>query len=107
VTICVISDPLRDICAFVIASPALDCAPVMGGSRAYTAITKLLENPDVSEKTTEAIAGHVSHRMKKRYSHVRIEVRCAAIQAMSNPNRGPYGASQPRHPHDARHGIER
>jgi integrase len=59
------------------------------GLRAYdlrhTAITKLLENPEVSEETAEAIAGHVSHRMKKRYSHVRIEVRRAAVQSMSNP----------------------
>ena len=37
----------------------------------------------------EAIAGHVSHRMKKRYSHVRIEVRRAAVQAMSNPIAAP------------------
>jgi integrase len=55
----------------------------------HTAITKLLENPDVSEETTEAIAGHISHRMKKRYSHVRIEVRRAAVQAMSNPIAAP------------------
>jgi integrase len=55
----------------------------------HTAITKLLENPEVSEETAEAIAGHVSHRMKKRYSHVRIEVRRAAIQAMSNPIAAP------------------
>jgi hypothetical protein len=55
----------------------------------HTAITKLLENPEVSEETAEAIAGHVSHRMKKRYSHVRIEVRRAAVQAMSNPIAAP------------------
>jgi integrase len=55
----------------------------------HTAITKLLENPEVSEETAEAIAGHVSHRMKKRYSHVRIEVRRAAIRVMSNPIAAP------------------
>ncbi len=32
----------------------------------HHAITKLLENPDVSDETVEAIAGHVSERMKKR-----------------------------------------
>ena len=53
---------------------------------AYTfrhhAITKLLENPDVSEETAEAIAGHISHRMKKRYSHTRIEVKRSAVEAL-------------------------
>jgi len=39
----------------------------------------------VSEETTEAIAGHISHRMKKRYSHVRIEVMRAAVRAMASP----------------------
>ena len=45
-------------------------------------ITKLLENPDVSEETAEAIAGHISHRMKKRYSHTRIEVKRSAVEAL-------------------------
>lgn len=53
---------------------------------AYTfrhhAITKLLENPDVSENTAEDIAGHISPRMKKRYSHTRIEVKRAAVEAL-------------------------
>lgn len=48
----------------------------------HHAITKLLENPDVSEETAEAIAGHISHRMKKRYSHTRIEVRRSAVEAL-------------------------
>jgi integrase len=48
----------------------------------HHAITKLLENPDVSEETAEALAGHISHRMKKRYSHTRIEVRRAAVEAL-------------------------
>jgi integrase len=48
----------------------------------HHAITKLLENPDVSEETAEAIAGHISHRMKKRYSHTRIEVKRAAVEAL-------------------------
>jgi hypothetical protein len=41
-----------------------------------------LENPDVSEETVEAIAGHVSHRIKRRYSHIRIEHKRAAIAAL-------------------------
>jgi integrase len=48
----------------------------------HHAITKLLENPDVSEETAIAIAGHISDRMKKRYSHTRIEVRRAAVEAL-------------------------
>src|SRR5262249_5870642 len=48
----------------------------------HHAITKLLENPDVSEEVAEAIAGHISHRMKKRYSHTRIEARRAAVAAL-------------------------
>jgi integrase len=48
----------------------------------HHAITKLLENPDVSEETCEAIAGHISERMKKRYSHTRIEVKRSAVEAL-------------------------
>lgn len=48
----------------------------------HHAITKLLENPDVSDETAEAIAGHISERMKKRYSHTRLHVKRAAIEAL-------------------------
>jgi integrase len=48
----------------------------------HHAITKLLENSDVSEETVEAIAGHVSAKMKKHYSHIRIEVRREAVEAL-------------------------
>jgi integrase len=48
----------------------------------HHAITKLLENPEVSEATVEALAGHVSHRMKKRYSHTRLQVKRAAVEAL-------------------------
>ena len=46
------------------------------------AITKLLEHPDLSEETAEAMAGHSSHRMKKRYSHTRLEAKRAAVEAL-------------------------
>jgi hypothetical protein len=49
----------------------------------HHAITKLLENPDVSEETAKAIAGHISHRMEKRYSHIRIQQKRAAIAVLS------------------------
>lgn len=48
----------------------------------HHAITKLLENPDVSDETAEAIAGHISERMKKRYSHTRLHVKRAALDAL-------------------------
>lgn len=49
----------------------------------HHAITVLLENPKCSEETAEAIAGHISRKMKKRYSHVRMEARRTAVQALS------------------------
>lgn len=48
----------------------------------HHAITKLLEHPDISEETAEAMAGHISHRTKRRYSHTRIEVKRAAVAAL-------------------------
>lgn len=48
----------------------------------HHAITKLLENPDISDETAEAIAGHISERMKKRYSHTRLHVKRAAVEAL-------------------------
>jgi integrase len=48
----------------------------------HHAITKLLENPDVSEETAESLAGHISPRTKKRYSHTRLEVKRSAVEAL-------------------------
>lgn len=49
----------------------------------HHAITKLLENPDISEKTVESIAGHVSEKMKNRYAHIRLDVKREAVEALS------------------------
>jgi hypothetical protein len=49
----------------------------------HHALTKLLEDPETSEETVEAIAGHISHKMKKRYSHIRIEARREAVNGLS------------------------
>jgi integrase len=38
----------------------------------HTAITDLLQNPDASEETVKAIAGHVSRKMLEHYSHARL-----------------------------------
>jgi len=48
----------------------------------HTAITRLCEDPNVSEETIESIAGHITHGMKKRYSHVRVEARRAALAGL-------------------------
>lgn len=48
----------------------------------HHAITKLLENPDVSEETVKSIAGHVSKRILQTYSHIRVEARREAVDAL-------------------------
>jgi integrase len=45
----------------------------------HTFITRLAENPAVSEETIRALAGHVSRRMLERYSHIRMAAKQAAI----------------------------
>jgi integrase len=48
----------------------------------HLAITELAE-AQVSDQTIMAIAGHVSHKMLARYSHVRTEARRQAVSALS------------------------
>jgi integrase len=48
----------------------------------HLAITELAES-QVSDQTIMAIAGHVSHKMLSRYSHVRTEARRQAVAALS------------------------
>jgi len=50
----------------------------------HTAITKLAESL-ASEQTIMAIAGHVSHRMLEHYSHVRMEAKRKAVEAIGQP----------------------
>ena len=49
----------------------------------HTFISRLAENPSVSEQTIKALAGHVSRQMLERYSHIRSEAKQAAIQALA------------------------
>ena len=49
----------------------------------HHAITRLAENPAVSERTLMALAGHVSHKMLERYSHIRLEAKRAAVEALA------------------------
>jgi integrase len=53
----------------------------------HTAVTDLLESPDVSEEVAKAIVGHVSRKMLERYSHQRIQAKRAAVATLSLPRR--------------------
>lgn len=48
----------------------------------HCAITQLAEN-GISDSTIMAIAGHVSRRMLERYSHVRMEAKRSAMEALA------------------------
>jgi integrase len=48
----------------------------------HHAITRLLENPNVSEGTVREICGHVPGKMLQQYSHVRIEAKRQALAAI-------------------------
>jgi integrase len=48
----------------------------------HTFVTRLAENPAVSEETIRQLAGHVSHKMLSRYAHIRTQARRAAISAL-------------------------
>jgi len=48
----------------------------------HTFVTRLAENPSVSEETIRALAGHVSRRMLERYSHIRTRTKENAILAL-------------------------
>ncbi len=48
----------------------------------HTFVTRLAENPAVSEQTIKAMAGHVSKQMLERYSHIRRQAKQDAIAAL-------------------------
>jgi integrase len=48
----------------------------------HTFVTRLLENPSVSEQTAMALAGHISKSMLARYSHIRQVAKEAAIATL-------------------------
>ncbi|MCA1600520.1 MAG: site-specific integrase [Acidobacteria bacterium] len=53
----------------------------------HHSITELAES-GASEQTIKAIAGHVSQRMLDRYSHIRLEAKRTAIEALSGKSNG-------------------
>lgn len=82
-----VCDPARHQTTFKTAWNKLKSAARIQNFRMYDlrhhAITALLENPDVSEETAEDLAGHISRRMKKRYSHIRMQYKRAAVDAIA------------------------
>jgi integrase len=48
----------------------------------HTFITRLAENPVISEETIRQLAGHVSQRMLSRYAHIRAKARRDAIATL-------------------------
>jgi integrase len=48
----------------------------------HSFITRLAENPAVSEETIRQLAGHVSPRMLARYAHIRAQARRDAIATL-------------------------
>jgi integrase len=48
----------------------------------HSFITRLAENPNVSEETIRSLAGHVSRRMLERYSHIRTRAKEDAIRTL-------------------------
>jgi integrase len=81
-----IYDPNKHCTTCKSAWKALTHAADLPGLRPYdlrhTAITTILQNADVSEETVKAIAGHVSQRILKTYSHIRIDAKRAALDAL-------------------------
>src|ERR1700690_4470585 len=54
----------------------------------HTFITRLAENPTVSEQTIMSLAGHVSRSMLQRYSHIRNQAKQAAIARLEQSHDG-------------------
>lgn len=49
----------------------------------HTFVSRLAENPLVSEQTIRELAGHVSKEMLQRYSHIRTDAKVQAIQGLA------------------------
>jgi integrase len=58
----------------------------------HTFVTRLAENPAVSEETIRQLAGHVSPKMLGRYAHIRAHARRAAIATLETADFSADGA---------------
>ena len=61
----------------ILAAAGLDFRPY---DWRHTAITRLLENPDVPLEVARSIAGHISERMIRRYYHGRLAAQRSAVE---------------------------
>jgi integrase len=79
-------DPTRPISSWRGAWAKLTEAAGLPHLRIYDlrhhAITRLLENPNISERTVIEIAGHVSRQMLQRYSHIRMKSKVDAVNGL-------------------------
>jgi len=64
----------------------------------HTFVTRLAENPAVSEETIRALAGHVSRKMLERYSHIRVAAKQAAIAALEGAGVANFEGDSPQNP---------
>lgn len=73
----------------------------------HLAITRMCENPAISEQTVTAVAGHVGRKMMEYYSHIRMDAKLHAVMAIDSGRRKktpqsvrviqfPAGRSEPR-----------
>ena len=89
-------DPTRPITSWRTAWRKLTRKAGLAGLRFHDlrhhAITELAES-GASEQTIMAIAGHVSRRMLERYSHIRLEAKRNALEALSQKNKEGYGTN--------------
>jgi Phage integrase family len=53
----------------------------------HTFVTRLAENPEISEQTIRSLAGHVSQQMLQRYSHIRRQAKEDAKAALDAQRR--------------------
>jgi integrase len=50
----------------------------------HTFVSRLAENPAISEQTIRSLAGHVSRQMLEHYSHIRSQAKQAAIRTLED-----------------------
>jgi integrase len=79
-------DPERHCTTCKSAWRKLTKAAGLSGLRPYdmrhTGITDILQLPDVSEETAKSIAGHISPRILRTYSHIRLDAKRHALDAL-------------------------
>jgi integrase len=64
----------------------------------HTFVTRLAENPKVSEETIRQLAGHVSPRMLARYAHIRAQARRDAIATLERAEVADFEVESPQNP---------